>query len=142
MNESSPDTQAALLSNLASLGDRLLGQIIDGTIALAIMGASAVLFFVSVMAGAAALIAGVVVAILYIWLSDGLENGQSYGKRVVKTAVVDATTGAPCGFGQSFLRNFLSSILGIIDWVFIFGRKRQRLGDMAANTLVIKAAGN
>jgi uncharacterized RDD family membrane protein YckC len=28
----------------------------------------------------------------------------------------------------------------VIDWVFIFGRKRQRLGDKAANTVVVKVA--
>ncbi len=54
-------------------------------------------------------------------------------------AVVDARTGQPCTFGQSFVRNLLLSILGFIDWLFIFGRKRQRLGDMAAPTLVIKS---
>jgi uncharacterized RDD family membrane protein YckC len=54
------------------------------------------------------------------------------------TAVVDAATGRPCTFGKSFLRNFLLVVLGFIDWIFIFGRRRQRLGDMAANTLVVK----
>jgi hypothetical protein len=40
------------------------------------------------------------------------------------TAVVDAATGAPCTYGQSFGRNILLSILGVIDWVFIFGGRR------------------
>lgn len=77
-------------------------------------------------------------AILYLLLSDGFARGQSYGKRVVRTAVVDATTGALCTFGQSFPRNLLLMLLEVIDWVFLFGRKRQRPGDTLANTIVIR----
>ena len=36
------------------------------------------------------------------------------------------------------MRNFLLALLGIIDWIFIFGDTRQRLGDMAANTIVVR----
>jgi uncharacterized RDD family membrane protein YckC len=56
----------------------------------------------------------------------------------VKTKVIDSRNGSPCTFGQSFVRNLLLSILGLIDWLFIFGEKRQRLGDKAATTLVVK----
>ena len=74
---------------------------------------------------------------LYTLLSDGLEGGQSFGKRLVGIRVVSIETGAPCTFGQSFLRNLLLTILGPIDWIFIFGERRQRLGDKAAGTIVI-----
>lgn len=57
---------------------------------------------------------------------------------MVKTKVIDATTSASCTFGQSFIRNLTLTILGLIDWVFIFGERRQRLGDRAADTLVVK----
>ena len=86
------------------------------------------------------MVAAVVFAFLYILLSDGFAGGQSYGKRIVNTEVVDATSGEPCTFGKSFLRNLLLMLLGLIDWVFIFGEKRQRLGDKAANTIVIKSS--
>ena len=52
-------------------------------------------------------------------------------------AVVDAATGSPCTFGQSFIRNLLLAVPGPIDWMFIFGERRQRPGDKAAATIVI-----
>ena len=82
--------------------------------------------------------AGMFFGLIYVLLADGLPGGQSFGKRINNTAVVDAETGAPCTFGQSFVRNIILTVLGIIDWLFIFGKKRQRLGDKAAGTVVVK----
>ena len=124
--------------NLASLSDRLFGQILDSLVAIGAFLVAAILYAISNTIGSIALIAAVVYAIFYILFADGFSGGQSYGKRIVHTAVVDANTGAPCTFWQSFIRNLLLSLLGIIDWVFIFGKKRQRLGDKAAGTIVIK----
>ena len=36
------------------------------------------------------------------------------------------------------MRNLLLVLLGIIDWVFIVGDTRRRLGDRAAYTIVVK----
>ena len=124
--------------NLASLSDRLFGQILDSLVAIGAFLVAGILYAISNTIGSIALIAAVAYAIFYILFADGFSGGQSYGKRVVHTAVVDASTGAPCTFWQSFIRNLLLSLLGIIDWVFIFGKKRQRLGDKAAGTIVIK----
>jgi uncharacterized RDD family membrane protein YckC len=126
--------------NLGSLSDRLLGQILDSLVAIGAFILAGILYAVSPTIGGVALIAAVIYAIFYILFADGFEGGQSYGKRVAHTAVIDATSGKPCTFSQSFLRNLLLGLLGIIDWVFIFGRKRQRLGDKAANTIVVKTA--
>jgi uncharacterized RDD family membrane protein YckC len=126
----------APLADLASLGDRLVGQILDSMVAIAVIAVSAIPYAISEAIGVITLVGGVAFALFYILFADGFRRGQSYGKRIVKTAVVDATTRTPCTFGQSFLRNLLLSILGVIDWAFIFGQKR--LGDMAANTLVVK----
>lgn len=121
---------------LASLWERLAGQFLDGLI-------YAAFFVIGLLAGlpfdlVILTILGVIAAILYELFRDGLTNGQSLGKRVVKTRVIDSRTAGPCTFGQSFLRNFLLDVLGLIDWVFIFGEKRQRLGDRAAHTYVVK----
>lgn len=64
-------------------------------------------------------------------------RGQSIGKRILRIKVVHKTTGRPCSAPQSFLRNLLH-ILGIFDWVFIFGKEKRRLGDIAANTCVVR----
>ena len=60
----------------------------------------------------------------------------------LKQRVIDARTGQWCSFWQSFVRNLLLSLLNFIDWIFIFGAKRQRLGDLAASTVVIQIEGD
>jgi hypothetical protein len=52
--------------------------------------------------------------------------------------VVHRHTRNPCSYTQSFVRNLLLSLLGIIDWLFIFPRPHQRLGDILANTNVVR----
>jgi uncharacterized RDD family membrane protein YckC len=121
---------------LASLSDRLGGQVVDSVIAIVIVGISALPSLASEQVGRATLLGGFMAGLSYLLFSDGLP-GQSYGHRVTHTAVVHATTGEPCTFRQSFVRNLLLSALGVVDWVFIFGKRRQRLGDMAARTIVI-----
>lgn len=126
---------------MASLGERLIGQTVDS---LAVLAAILITFFFGAVGDNGILsglifVGAVLLALAYLLLADGLEGGQSYGKRVMKIAVVDAKTGVPCTFGQSFIRNVLLLAIGLFDWVFIFGERRQRLGDKAAGTIVIKA---
>ena len=127
---------------LASRVSRLVAQWLDSVVALAILCAFALPMLISYEIGAFSLWLGVVAAVAYVLLSDGFRNGQSYGKRLLQIAVVDRTTGAPCSFGQSFVRNLLLLVLGFIDWVFIFGARRERLGDKLAGTTVISARSN
>lgn len=85
-----------------------------------------------------AVASGVLLGLGYRLFSDGMGDGQSYGKRVARTRVVDAETGDPCTLWQSGVRH-ASQCLGLLDYVFIFGETRRRLGDRAANTVVVKA---
>jgi uncharacterized RDD family membrane protein YckC len=119
----------------ASLGERFVAQIIDSIITGLIMFTGALL---TSPGNNAPGMAGLCLGLTYLWLSDALPNGQSIGKHVMKISVIDTETGKPCTIFQSFIRNFLLSVLGIIDCIFIVGKKRQRLGDMAATTSVIK----
>ena len=125
---------------LASLSDRLFGQILDSFVVIAAFIAAALMYAISPTIGAIAMISALGFALFYILFADGFEGGQSYGKRAMNTAVVDATTGEAGTYWQSFVRNLLLTLLGIIDWVFIFGSKHQRLGDKGANTIVVKMA--
>jgi uncharacterized RDD family membrane protein YckC len=129
--------------NLASRSTRLAGQFLDAIIAFApflilvLLSASdeepapfiVTLWMIALLFGVA-----------YVFLADALPDGQSFGKRILGIAVVDQHTGRPCSPWQSFVRNLLLAVLGILDWVFIFGGRRQRLGDMAAGTVVVRAA--
>jgi len=86
-----------------------------------------------------------VILIGYHALSEYLANGQSVGKRILGIRVV-RVDGQRAGMREAMLR----SIVLILDMVLSSGvlgglliatsRRRQRLGDMAANTVVIKSA--
>jgi uncharacterized RDD family membrane protein YckC len=123
----------------ASRVTRLFGQFIDGLIGGAPIFVGAFLLAASPSLGLIVMIAAFAWAFFYVFFADGLEGGQSLAKRWLGIRVVSAETGKPCTFGQSFLRNFLLTILGPIDWIFIFGERHQRLGDKAAGTVVIDA---
>ena len=77
---------------------------------------------------------------LYLFLRNGLPNGQSWGKKTINIKVIHARTGAPCTYFQSFVRELIHQIFGmvLIDYVFMLGKKRQRLGDKTALTVVVK----
>ncbi|MBK1789553.1 RDD family protein [Persicirhabdus sediminis] len=78
----------------------------------------------------------------YQILFEAGKKGASPGKRAMGLRVVDQS-GIPISFGQSFLRNMLRGVdalpgfYGIGLFSCFASKKFQRLGDMAANTLVI-----
>lgn len=125
--------------NYSSRFARLVGQTIDFCIAALPVAAVGLLMApMGRMGDAITSLAGLW-TLGYLLLADGMEGGQSFGKRLLGMRVVDAKTGKPCSFGRSLLRNFTLTLLGPIDWVFIFGQRRQRLGDKLAGTVVIAA---
>jgi len=131
-------TPGGVTLGLASRWTRFLGQMIDASFAgIPMFVATSVVRFsgrlpVPLIGLAAAW------SFFYLFLSDGLHDGQSFAKQLLGVRVVNAKTGAPCTFGQSFVRNIFT-ILGPLDWIFIFGDAHQRLGDKAAGTMVIVA---
>lgn len=135
MATSSIPAHASLLAPRAA---RFMGQLVDGVIAAVPLFGAVVLAAVHQEVGTTAAIGALLFAIAYYLFADALVNGQSWGKRMLGMAVVDATTGRPCRLWQSFVRNALLAVLGPIDWLFIFGGRHQRLGDMAANTVVVR----
>lgn len=123
----------------ASLVDRFMAQMADGFVAIAPLLVGALLLS-GTLWGAVFVIGGFIWIVAYLLLADGLSDGQSFGKRWFEMRVLDAETRRPCSFGQSFIRNVVLWALGPIDWLFIFGESRQRLGDRAAGTIVVPAA--
>jgi uncharacterized RDD family membrane protein YckC len=123
---------------LAHPGKRYQGQFLDGLIAISLFFlTNYFLSFVEVEANLAGFIK-VMVPVFYFVFSDALPGGQSLGKMPFGLKVVSKDTGKPCKIWQSFVRNAFSPILGLIDAVMILGKNRQRLGDLFANTIVIK----
>ena len=74
---------------------------------------------------------------------EWLWRGQTLGKRVMKLRVVDAT-GLKLTLGQVVVRNFLRLVDRLPFFYFVggaamfFSSRAQRLGDIAANTVVIQ----
>ena len=123
---------------LASRGQRFLGQMIDGSIASAPMLVAPAIAGIAPGIATLWVTAGACWALFYLAFGDGLHGGQSLAKRWLGIRVVDARTGDPCSWGKSFLRNIFT-LFGPIDWVFIFGENHQRLGDKFAGTVVVVA---
>ena len=119
---------------VASRGQRLMGQFLDGVVYAGIALVGMLLGLVTF--GLLGFVGGLA-ALAYALFQDGLGRGQSYAKKWMGLQVIDVRTGGPCTYGQSFIRNLLLLALGFIDWLFIFGATRQRLGDRAASTIVV-----
>lgn len=102
---------------------------------------------------------GVITAIVFCALQDGLGMGQSVGKRIIGLRVLDDETGLPCSLQRSVVRNlpFILVVLfaGItMLWVFallialplicvetylvVTVETGVRIGDVLANTLVVE----
>jgi uncharacterized RDD family membrane protein YckC len=84
-----------------------------------------------------------IISIGYFITCEWLWRGQSFGKRLLRLRVVDAE-GLRLQFHQIVTRNLLRFVDalplfyllgGLVCW---FNRKCQRLGDIAANTIVIR----
>jgi uncharacterized RDD family membrane protein YckC len=125
---------------LASRTVRLLGQLLDGAIAVVPLVIAFVVAGMNQTIGHVLIVAALCFSIAYYFFADALPGGGSYAKQMLDLEVVNPTTGSPCTLWQSFIRNLLLAVLGPIDWIFIFGERRQRLGDMAAGTIVRVAA--
>jgi uncharacterized RDD family membrane protein YckC len=121
--------------DLATLGERYWGQVLDSVVAF-LAGALAAQVLPISDDHRWMVACGVWAA--YTLLSDAFPKGQSLGKVVKHSSVRDQRTGLPCSLRQSIVRNITLVLLGPIDWLFIFGRRHQRLGDMAAGTVVVR----
>jgi uncharacterized RDD family membrane protein YckC len=80
---------------------------------------------------------------LYPVVFEAGKRGATPGKRAVGLRVVQAT-GSPITFGQAVIRNFLRFVDGMPLFTYAFGmtsclatKRFQRLGDLAAGTVVI-----
>jgi uncharacterized RDD family membrane protein YckC len=85
---------------------------------------------------------GLFVVGYYILLEGYL--GQTVGKMATGIKVVSEATGATPGIAAAAIRTVLRLIDGLFSYLVAFitalaSSKRQRLGDMAAHTLVVRA---
>ncbi|HQF42109.1 MAG TPA: RDD family protein [Ignavibacteriaceae bacterium] len=136
---------------IASLGDRIIAQILDTLIIAGYLIATILLWIYlnnnfnnsPFYYPTAIIIILYLPVFLYDFLCEVFLNGQSIGKKMMKTKVVKIDGTQP-GIGSYFLRWILKPIdvfltygsVGLIT--MLINGKGQRLGDLAANTTVIK----
>ena len=70
---------------------------------------------------------------------DGFKNGQGVGKKLLSLQVIRVKDGKPATFKDSFVRR-ISGIFQPLDLSWSFGKKRQRMGDKFADTVVVELA--
>jgi uncharacterized RDD family membrane protein YckC len=145
-------------SPLADLGSRVVAGLIDyiiiGIIAVILFFAAfaslfaAPYFMMGVSPAAWGLFGGLFGIQFLLWLIyftyfEGT-SGQTFGKKFAHVKVVKVD-GSRCDFGSALLRSILR-IIDSLPAIYILGiiliaatDKRQRLGDMLARTIVVKA---
>ena len=128
----------------AGVGERMLAQVVDWVIQLAYF------FFwwlfvrmTGISFSVTAVIIVVILPILfYCPLCEILSNGQTIGKRLFMLRVImaDGTLPSPAAYLLRWLLMIVDGpLLGYVGvLVMIINRNNQRLGDMAAGTLVVK----
>lgn len=102
---------------------------------------------------------GVVLALVYLSLSDSMNYGQSFGKRLFGLKVIDLESGEACTVRQSFVRNMpltlpvvfmlipfwgwllaglvLTPLIALEIYLLIKMKSGLRLGDVMADTTVV-----
>ena len=129
-------------------GRRILALIVDSIVLGIIFGVMSMFFGTTSASGTSvnlnvpALITVVLFLLYYILLEGYL--GQTVGKMLLGIKVIREDTGDVPGLGAAAIRNVLRIIDGLFAYLVGFvailaSSKRQRLGDMAAHTLVVSS---
>lgn len=149
----------AISANYAELGQRIIAAIIDGIIVgvaglilngfllfagLARFGAFG-MGFMSAMPWMWApwmWLLSFLIPVAYYTYFEGT-TGQTIGKKAMNIRVVKPD-GRPCDFASALIRSILrvvdSLVIGLVGIVVIsVTEKKQRIGDLVANTIVVKA---
>jgi len=134
---------------VAGLGTRAIAQLLDLLIVFGVLAAVYAVAFALGMGGSAtlafllALIGSFVVIFGYFWVSEAAWSGQTIGKKAFRLRAV-GDRGEPLTFVQAGVRNivrivdFLPYAYGVGMAVLFANGRGQRLGDLAAGTIVVK----
>lgn len=72
-----------------------------------------------------------------ILLMDGVKKGGGFGKRLMSLQIIRLKDGKPANIKDVFVRRF-AGLFQPIDWLFLAGKERQRMGDKLAKTIVVQ----
>ena len=126
----------------ASVGDRIFAQLIDWLIMLSYIAVTTWILFETNADGGVAATILFLPLLFYTLLMEIFNNGQTLGKMAMKIKVVkmDGSTPTLSAYLMRWLLYIIDgpgmSFLGLLS--IIFTKNNQRLGDLAAGTVVIK----
>lgn len=144
-------TPAAATMEVHVTGRRILATVIDGLVFGALYAVMAAFFGTVTSTGAASwsgslpafwsVVYAVLIVLYYILLEGYL--GQTVGKMLLGIKVIREDNGEVPGLGGAAIRTVLRLIDGLFSYLVAFvtvliSGKNQRLGDMAAHTLVVR----
>lgn len=137
---------------LAGFGSRFLAYVLDSILMVIVLGVLNLALFAGfgsrsrsgqILEAGLALLAFVLVFIGYFIVAEMLWSGRTVGKRAAGIRVVSANGGA-AGFWSILLRN-IARLVDVLPTLYIVGSicilasaNNQRVGDMLANTIVIR----
>jgi uncharacterized RDD family membrane protein YckC len=132
---------------LAGPARRFMAYLIDQVLLVALVLLAFFLFLFLAMGSQAGLGPTMVAYFVLTWgygaFCEGLFNGQTVGKRVLGIRVV-SERGVPISGAQAVLRNLVGTVDGLLPFFYqpalvsmILSSKFQRLGDLAAGTMVV-----
>jgi uncharacterized RDD family membrane protein YckC len=142
--------QVAFHFETAGLGSRFTAQLLDLLVLTAIfvaLGLAGIGIAVVTLQVALGVLVFVILGFASFWaywiLPEALWSGQTVGKYVLHLRVIDAR-GGPITAGQAVIRNLLR-VVDFLPWAYALGTvvmfgtvRSQRLGDLAAGTIVIR----
>jgi uncharacterized RDD family membrane protein YckC len=138
----------AIAPDIAGLGSRMIATVIDTAIQAAAGIGLTIAFVVSGSSDSTPyLVIYLVLMFLIVWgyfpLFEGLWNGRTPGKRAQRLRVIQ-DNGQPLTLGPLLVRNlvrlvdFLPANYAVGALTILLTRKSQRLGDLAAGTIVVR----
>lgn len=137
---------------LAGLGSRMISFIIDTALQYAIIALAALVFILPTALAEAGLLLGIslfLIVVAFVLLGgydisfEVLNGGRTPGKLWTGLRVV-RDDGGPITLGPSAVRNLLRLVDGMLTLnlgyvlAVVFSSRNQRIGDMAAGTLVVR----
>ena len=136
------DGTAARTREIYVTGRRVAAAVVDLTLVFFVSSLlSGNISNVSATVGASGFI-GLLIGVIYFISLEG-SRSQTIGKMAAGIEVINQTTGETPGYGKATMRTVLRVIDGIFFYlvgfiVVLISDRRQRLGDMAAGTLVVR----
>jgi uncharacterized RDD family membrane protein YckC len=136
LEQPSPIARTGASGPRAGFGRRLVAALVDGIV-------YAVVYFIlfAFLSEGAAYGLALLFSLVYLTYLEGSPSGQTVGKKLLGIRVIDFATGGPIGYGRAFLRwlgRILSSIPLYLGYLWmLWDKEKQTWHDKIANCVVV-----